>query len=115
VVRLPPAPRLGKGLSFCLENVVKIMAAVPHPELESSMTTTSSTLKMAAVLAICPAIAVASSVVWAFSMTEPGTAMERVGSTLPALPFAVALSRLAPGLTSVVLAAFLHSSSLLSS
>ena len=44
------------------------------------MTTTSSILKIAAVLAICPLREVASSAVWAFSITELGTARETVGT-----------------------------------
>jgi hypothetical protein len=54
---------------------------------------------MAAVLAIWPAIAVANSVVCAFSMIEPGTATERVGRFLVALPIV---------LLGEVLAAFLQ-------
>ena len=45
---------------------------------ESSMTTTSSTLNIAAVRAIWPATAVACSRVWQLSMTEPGSAMDIV-------------------------------------
>ena len=45
---------------------------------ESSSTTTSSTLKMAAARAICPASSVASSRFCAFSMQEAATAIETV-------------------------------------
>ena len=74
------------------------------------MTTTSSTLKMAAVLAIWPAIAVASSMVWAFSMTDPGTATDRVGSSLEELLFAAeaALLEVAAVSPSRIFAAFLQ-------
>ena len=55
-------------------------AQAADPELsESSITTTSSTLKIAAVRAICPATAVACSADWVLSMTEAATAMDRVG------------------------------------
>ena len=46
---------------------------------ESSMTTSSSTLKMAAVRAICPATDVACSADWVLSMTDAATATETVG------------------------------------
>lgn len=44
----------------------------------SSMTIISSILKMAAVRAICPATAVANSVVWVLSITLPGMAIDTV-------------------------------------
>ena len=46
--------------------------------VDSSITTTSSTLKMAAVRAICPAMAVASSDDCTLSMAAADTAMETV-------------------------------------
>ena len=54
-----------------------VQGAHSGPE-NSSITTTSSTLKMAAVRAICPAMAVASSDDWALSMAAADTAMETV-------------------------------------